>query len=89
MNCAKCGHSMEERLVSICLCDMNPPTKIKDVPARVCTRCGERLYSADVAEQLDDIRDSFGTPDHIEEMHVYDFKRVRPSDDEVPITTAN
>ena len=49
----------------------------------LCGHCGERIYDAEVAEQVDDLRDSFGNPDRIDQMHVYDFARMhRPTTSE-------
>jgi hypothetical protein len=64
---------MEARVVSVFLCEMTPAAKIDGVPAFVCAHCGERVFGADVAERLDEIRDGFGHPDHVESLDVYNF----------------
>ena len=73
MNCPRCDTQMIQQTVSVCFCDMVPPTKIENVPADVCPRCGERLYSPRTLDRLEEIQDRFGHPDRRVAMDIFDF----------------
>lgn len=66
---------MMEQVIDICLCEMSPATKIAGVPAFVCTRCDERIYSGEVSMRLGDIRERFEVREYdtIQPMLVYQF----------------
>ena len=68
---------MTEQIIDICLCEMSPARKIAGVPAFVCPRCDERMYSGEVSIKLGDIRDRFDSPDNdgVEFMLVYQYDR--------------
>ncbi|MCH7985446.1 MAG: hypothetical protein IH847_02525 [Acidobacteria bacterium] len=71
---------MTEQVVDICLCEMSPATKIAGVPAFVCDRCDERIYSSEVSIRLDDIRERFDVLayDSAEPMYVYQYDPLAP-----------
>lgn len=66
---------MTEQVIDICLCEMSPATKIAGVPAFVCTRCDERIYSGEVSMRLGDIRERFDILGHdsIQPLFVYQY----------------
>jgi hypothetical protein len=64
---------MVDQVETIWLCELSPAAKISGVPVLVCPIDGEKLYRADVAQRLDEIRDHFGTPDRIEVLHVFEY----------------
>lgn len=58
MKCFMCKGETEKRLVNYII-DLNTSIIIiKDVPANVCTQCGERYFEDDVMEKLEKIIDN-------------------------------
>ena len=54
MECFMCKGHTEKKLVNY-LVDLNNTIIIKNVPANVCTTCGERYFDDDVMQNLEKI----------------------------------
>ena len=52
MQCIFCRGKIESRYVTFVYDHENEYFFVENVPAEVCTQCGERTYSPEVAEQL-------------------------------------
>ena len=61
MECFVCKGTTEKRTVNYLLDLNNTIIIIKDVPANVCTKCGERYFDDDVMQNLEKIVDSLRT----------------------------
>ncbi len=46
---------------------------LENVPAQVCTQCGESLLRSDVVKKIEHLTWSGGTPDRTTEVPVYDL----------------
>ena len=55
MTCFFCKGQTEERLTKYIVDLGNCVVIVKNVPARVCTQCGEATFSNDVVEKLEKI----------------------------------
>ena len=53
MNYFMCKGNLEEKKVNYIVDLENTIIIIKDVPANVCTKCGERYFDDDVMENLE------------------------------------
>ena len=53
--CAICGGKTEHKHIDLPLELRNKFLVVKNVPAEVCTQCGEIYYSVDVAKKLEKI----------------------------------
>lgn len=52
MRCTFCGGNVEERKVTFSYETPDKFLLVENVPAGVCTKCGERTYSPKVADEL-------------------------------------
>ncbi|KKM10754.1 hypothetical protein SY88_11715 [Clostridiales bacterium PH28_bin88] len=52
MQCVFCGGKTEKRTVTFSYEDDGKYIFVENVPADVCTKCGERTYSCDVTDML-------------------------------------
>ncbi len=52
MKCVFCGGKLEERIVTFCYDEDDKHLFIENVPAHVCSKCGEKTYSPDVTDEL-------------------------------------
>lgn len=50
--CVFCGGKVEERRVTFVYEDDERCLFVENVPAEVCTKCGEKTYSPEVADEL-------------------------------------
>lgn len=53
--CYYCGSKLEEKKIDIIRYWRKEPFAINDVPTLVCTKCGEKYYSAKVSHKIDQI----------------------------------
>ena len=73
MKCVFCGGKVEETVVTFSYEEDDKYLFVENVPAEVCTKCGERTYSPEVTEELLRFaRDEF-KPVKIIEVPVFDF----------------
>jgi YgiT-type zinc finger domain-containing protein len=73
MKCAFCGGSVERKMVTFSYEEDDKYLFVENVPAEVCTKCGEKTYSPEVTDQLlrfaqDDVK-----PAKIIKVPVFDF----------------
>lgn len=73
MKCVFCGGSVESRMVTFSYEEGDKYLLVENVPAEVCTKCGEKTYSPEVTDQLlrfakDDVK-----PAKIINVPVFDF----------------
>jgi|LGVF01.2.fsa_nt_gb YgiT-type zinc finger domain-containing protein len=53
--CSLCGGEMEEKEVEVIKKAEEKVVVVKDVPAWVCSQCGERYYSIDTVERINEL----------------------------------
>jgi YgiT-type zinc finger domain-containing protein len=73
MKCVFCGGSVESKVVTFTYEEDDKYLFVENVPAEVCTKCGEKTYSSEVTDQLlkfakDDVK-----PAKIIKVPVFDF----------------
>lgn len=73
VDCIVCGGNLEQQTVNICACERLPAVIVRDVPALVCNRCGEKVLSQDVMDIFALIGRGNSPPPSIEVSHVYDY----------------
>ncbi len=74
MKCVFCGDcKVEKKLVTFVYEDDDRYLLIENVPADVCLKCGERLYSPEVADQLLRFSRNEYEPKKTIEVPVYNF----------------
>lgn len=52
MKCVFCGGKAEKKIVTFCYEEDDKYLFVENVPAEVCTKCGERTYSPEVTDEL-------------------------------------
>lgn len=52
MKCVFCGGRIEERMVTFSYEEDDKYLFVENVPAEVCTKCGEKTYSPEVTDKL-------------------------------------
>ena len=52
MKCVFCAGIMEEQLVTLNCEEGDKHLLVENVPAQVCTKCGEKTYSPEVTDKL-------------------------------------
>jgi HTH-type transcriptional regulator/antitoxin MqsA len=73
MKCVFCGGEVEKTVVTFSYEEGDKYLFVENVPAEVCTKCGERTYSPEVTEELLRFaRDEF-KPVKIMKVPVFDF----------------
>ena len=73
MKCDLCGSPMQEQMVTYTLQLDEKLVVVEHVPARVCTQCGERLYSPETVDRLQKTVWEKKTPSRVVETQVFDF----------------
>ena len=73
MKCDLCGSLMQEQSVTYTLQLGDKLVVVEHVPARVCTQCGERLYSPETVERLQRTVWDKKTPSRLVEAQVFDY----------------
>ena len=72
MICSKCGGRTVARTIRICACEASPPTIVENVPARVCSQCGEQELTDQTIAALERMRDGMMVS-RIAQVRVFDF----------------
>lgn len=73
MKCVFCGGKVEKKRVTFSYEEDNKYLFVENVPAEVCTKCGEKIYSPEVTDELLRFaRDEFKPVKSIE-IPVFDF----------------
>lgn len=52
MKCVFCGGKVEARMVTFSYEEDDKYLLVENVPAEVCTKCGEKIYSPEVTDEL-------------------------------------
>ena len=52
MKCIFCGNNMEKKEVTFVYDEGEDYLVVEHVPAEVCAKCGEKIYSPEVTEEL-------------------------------------
>ena len=73
MNCDLCGSPLTEQVGTYTLQLGDRLVVVEHVPARVCTQCGERLYSPETVDRLQKTVWEKKTPSRVVETQVFDF----------------
>lgn len=73
MNCVFCGGKVELREVIFVYDENNDFFLIENVPAEVCTQCGEKTYSPEVADELIRLAKRKLVPARRIEVPVFDY----------------
>ena len=77
MICSRCGGQMDTQRVTFCVPAARPqPIIIEDVPAMVCRRCGDEVFSDAVTETFERIRDGGMQPNGQVYSSVYEYQRL-------------
>ena len=76
MRCPVCKSAVEERLITYVQQYKGRVIIIENVPAEVCTQCGEQLLRPEVAERIQKIVWESPTPTRKAEIPVYDLAQV-------------
>ena len=73
MKCDVCGGVMTEDMVTYTIQLDDKLVVVEHVPAKVCGQCGERLYSPDTVERLQDTVWGRREPSRMLQTPVFDF----------------
>lgn len=74
MKCDRCGGPVESKTVSICAVEAKPPTIVRDVPAEVCSHCGEQTLTDETVGVFERIRDDKVSSDGEVSVTVYSYE---------------
>jgi len=73
MKCVFCGGRVEKKMITFTYEEDDKYLIVENVPAEVCTKCGEKMYSPEVTDELLKFaRDEF-KPIKIVQVPVFDF----------------
>jgi len=88
MRCVFCGGELQHKTVTFHYEDDDTYLLIEQVPADVCSHCGERAYSPEVTDALLHVKRENVDPIKIIHVPVYDFTdAVKGYDDRVSENT--
>jgi YgiT-type zinc finger domain-containing protein len=73
MKCVFCGGDLENKKVTFVYDENGNYLAVENVPAEVCTKCGEKIYSPEVAKELLKYSRQNYPPVKTIEMPVFDF----------------
>ncbi len=73
MKCVFCGGALKKASVTFSYEDDDDYLLVERVPAEVCGRCGEKLYTPEVTDALLRIAKEKRAPVKIVQVPVYDF----------------
>jgi YgiT-type zinc finger domain-containing protein len=74
--CAFCKGDLEERLIRYVSEHSDRVTVIENVPAAVCTQCGEKVIRPRVAERIQRLVWEHPSPERTLEVPVYDMLEI-------------
>lgn len=75
MKCIFCGGKVEKRKTTFSYENNNKYLFVENVPAEVCTKCGEKTYSPEVTEDLLIFAKDKFQPVKIIRVPVFDFEK--------------
>lgn len=73
MQCVFCNGNVKEQFVTFTYENEGNFVFVENVPAHVCTRCGEITYSPETTDELLRIVKQRSAPSRKKEVPVYDF----------------
>jgi len=73
MKCVFCGGTTENKNTTFIYEDPNNYILVENVPAEICSRCGEKTYSLDVTDELLNVAKHKFQPNRTINIPVYDF----------------
>lgn len=73
MKCAFCGGKVEKKRVTFSYEENDKHLFVENVPAEVCTVCGEKTYSPEVTDELLKFANEGVKPKKIIKVPVFDF----------------
>ncbi len=73
MNCVFCGGGIEQKRVTFSYEDGERFILVKNVPAEVCCRCGEKTYSPETTDELLKFAGNQFKPLKMIEVPVFDY----------------
>ena len=76
VTCLVCDGHLESQRVNVCACETLPAVIVRNVPALVCVRCGEKVLSQAVMDTFARIGNGEAPPPAYEVSRVYDFDSV-------------
>lgn len=81
MDCNYCNgvDTVEEKVTRFCACEGAQPFFVENVPAFVCLLCGDKSYSGETLESLEQIRDGKFAATNAQFVLDFDFQRLYES----------
>lgn len=76
IKCVFCGGKVEKTVVTFSYKEGSKHLFVENVPAEVCTRCGEKTYTPEVTEELLKFAKDEFKPVGTVEVPVFDFADV-------------
>ena len=73
MKCVFCGGTVKKKQVTFSYEDSDKYILVENVPAEVCTRCGEKTYSPEITDEILKFAKNKFKPVKTIEVPVYDF----------------
>ena len=77
MNCDLCGGTLEDRKISYTIEFKGRMHIIEHVPVKECLQCGERLYSPQTVEKIQNAIWQDRKPDRVVETPVIDYVSIK------------
>ena len=79
MNCHYCHgvDTVEETTARFCACDAPSSFVVENVPASVCSQCGDKAFSAVVVETFEKIRNGEFQANDSRSVKVFDMEKLR------------
>ena len=74
MSCIFCGGKIESKTVTFSYEQDERFILVKNVPAEVCTRCGEKIYSPEITDELLKFAMNRFKPLKIIEVPLFDYR---------------
>ena len=83
MECSYCNGvgSIEQLNTLFCACESPSPFIVDNVPALVCSLCGDKSYSGETLAQLEKVRDYKGPKVKFRAIRVVDFGEIGKKDE--------
>jgi len=73
MKCVFCGGNTEKGKVTFVYEDEDKYLFVENVPAAICTKCGEKMYSPEVTDKLQEFAKNKFKPEKIVKVPVFNF----------------
>ena len=73
MKCIFCGGNLENKNVTFSYEEDEKYLLVENVPAEVCSKCGEKIYAPEVTEELLKFASEEIPPVRVKEVPVFDY----------------